>query len=321
MKKFILLFFLLSALSYSCKTPTSALIENHFKIQNFSSGSGMAKVKNTYYACGDDDAKLWFLNQNGEVLNSWKIWDTTDIQNNRINKNTKPDFEAISKITIQNDTALLVFGSGTKPFFREFIIEVHLSAHSFAYRKNATKLYEWIKNEAGLKKDELNIEGACTFEDDILILNRHNNQIYQINQAGLLHYLTYNDVSKLIMRKNHFKLPVIGKDTARLSSATRIPNTNLICFSASIEKTDQWINDGEILGSFIGLINWENKEYFSTKVKLKNNIQFKGKLEAIEYKNLKNNTLNIIGLTDDDDGTTSFLSIRLVNIPEKWLLK
>lgn len=316
--KILLSIAIIGIFSIACKQKISAIVEKEFKIPNFSSGSGMAKINNVFYACGDDDARLWFLDNEGKVLNTWQIWDSTDIENNRISKKVKPDFEAITNITIQNDSALLIFGSGTKAVKREYIIEAHITPNQFAYRKNAQKLYEWIKKQANLGEDELNIEGACSLYEDILITNRHNNQMYQINKKGLLNYLENNDLSLLSMKISHFKLPVVGKDTARLSGATRIPNTNIICFSASIESTENWVDDGKILGSFVGLINWDTKEYFSTKLELKNKADFKGKLEAIEFNGFKNNSLNLIGITDDDNGTTSFLKIQLVNIPTKW---
>lgn len=319
--KIFLYTFSIFFLTIGCKKYTYTIIDREFKIPNFSSGSGMAKIDNIFYACGDDDARLWMLDNEGKVLNTWQIWDTNYIENNRILKKMKPDFEAITEISIHNDSVLLIFGSGSKAINREYIIEAHIKPNQFAFRKNAQKLYEWIKINANLGNDELNIEGACSINDDILFFNRHNNQVYQINKSGILNYLENNDLSLLTIKIFHFKLPIIGSDSARLSGATRIPKSNIICFSASIENTNNWVDDGKISGSFIGLINWDNKEYFSTKLKLKNKKDFKGKLESIEYNGFRNKSLNLIGITDDDDGTTSFLKIQLVNIPSKWQIQ
>jgi hypothetical protein len=103
-------------------------------------------------------------------------------------------------------------------------------------------------------------------------------------------------------------LPVFKYDTARFSGASYLKERRALLFSASIETTDNWQDDGKILGSFIGLIHLDslaNKNPFCEPVYLKDSTRFKGKIEAVQGIK-KDDHLHIYFVTDDDDGTTGW---------------
>lgn len=309
------LFLILSVLFLvACNTPEIppvAKVTLIKAIPNFSSGSGMELLNNTLYAVGDDDAYIWKLTTEGEEINHWRIWDTAEIVNNRIPKAIKPDFEAVSWYPIENDSALLIFSSGSKPS-RTYIIEAHLSAHPIAFRKNGAKLFDWIKADGNLSEKEINIEGAAFWNAQLLLLNRARNELYLIPKTQFDVFLNINTTSQLTKQTFAYTLPKIDGTEARFSGAAVYKD--FLIFSASVEHNSDNYHDGAIGGSFIGIINLTTLELIKVYPIVYNNEILKVKLEAINLIRFDNQNITLAGITDDDDGTTSFLHIVLENI-------
>ena len=80
---------------------------------------------------------------------------------------------------------------------------------------------------------------------------------------------------------------------------------DLLFFSASVEKTSDWVNDGEILGSFIGIINLcapdEEIKFFS--------VEGEFKIEALMVLEKKKENYVLLAMTDNDNGESELLKI------------
>lgn len=282
-------------------------VQSYQKIKNFSSGSGMAFYNNHFYLVGDDDPFLIKTNKEGEILQKWQLWDSSDVQDGRINKKVKPDFEAISLFPYKNDTLLLIFGSGSKSPKRDVIIAFHPRTETID-TLNGAAFFAWFKETKGLSNDEINLEGAAYHNENLYLLNRHNNTMYTFTKEGFTVFLENGLTDSLSGSQNHYVLPVFKNDTARFSGASYLKERSALLFSASIETTDNWQDDGKILGSFIGLIHLDslaNKNPFCEPVYLNDSTRFKGKIEAV-HGIQKEEELSIFFITDDDDGTTGW---------------
>lgn len=296
-----------SSISQITENKKNIEVLSYQKIKNFSSGSGMAFYNNHFYLVGDDDPFLIKTNKEGDILQKWQLWDSSDVQDGRINKKVKPDFEAVCLFPYQEDTLLLIFGSGSKSPKRDVIIAFHPRTETIDTLKGAA-FFAWFKETKGLSSDEINLEGAAYHNENLYLLNRHNNTIYTFTKEGFTVFLERGLTDSLSGSQNHYVLPVYKNDTARFSGASYLKERRALLFSASIETTDNWQDDGKILGSFIGLIHLDslaNKNPFCEPVYLKDSTRFKGKIEAVQGIK-KDDHLHIYFVTDDDDGTTGW---------------
>jgi len=90
------------------------------------------------------------------------------------------------------------------------------------------------------------------------------------------------------------------------SGACLLPDNSGLLFTASLEATNNSYNDGEILGSYIGFINFDNIENGQSHTAI---IKSEGKtlitkLEGISIKHFSNNKIDAIAVSDNDNGTS-----------------
>ncbi|WP_107038420.1 DUF6929 family protein [Brumimicrobium mesophilum] len=284
-----------------------SIVLHYTKIPSFSSGSGMAYHNGSFYAVGDDDPYLIQVNPLGEILNKWQAWDASQVENGRIKKKVKPDFESIACIPFEKDTLLLIFGSGSKSPKRDVIISFSTRTEEFKTLEGQ-KFFQWIRTNANLTEDEINLEGAAFHNQVLYLMNRHNNEMYSLPFDGFRHFITTGDTSQFSVTINQFELPTHQKDTARFSGASILAEQNKLLFTATIELTRDWVDDGDILGSFMGEIdldNLNNKKLTCYPIYNNDSMRFEGKIEALQgfY---SEDGITIQFITDDDNGTTGW---------------
>lgn len=292
----------------------SAIIIDVKEMDVLSSGSGMVFHNGAFYAVGDDDPFLWKLDLNGNVLNKWTIWDTSSVKQNRIPKKIKPDFEAMSLYNNKNGSKLLIFGSGSKPKKRDLILQFDLTTETMLEdTPSALSFFHFLRMSV-FSKPTLNMEGATFWDDQLLLLNRSTNSLLNIPTTHFFEMLQQDSISTINYDMYHYTLPVLGGDTARFSGASVIPQTNYLLFSASIEQTKDWVEDGGILGSFIGLINLKHLDkppIICELVKWEDGSTFLGKIEGVHGTLNNDGTISVTAITDNDDGKTNWLKINL----------
>lgn len=107
---------------------------------------------------------------------------------------------------------------------------------------------------AGLKQEQLNIEAAEVFKDQLLLFNRGENLIIK---CSLPQFKAYLKEGKKIPNMEVFKidLPEIGGIPSGFSGASLDPENGILYFTATVENTENWIDDREVLGSFVGIID------------------------------------------------------------------
>lgn len=306
-KPVIFLFFI-SLLIISCVKTKNIEVHSRAPIKGFSSGSGMAKFNNNLYAIGDDDAYLWeYSLTTKEWLPILQIWDNSQVKNGRIPGKVKPDFEAMITAEINNSPTLIIFGSGTKVETRENILLVNIESQEINIIKTP-KFYNWLRSVNGLSMNNLNLEGAAIYKDQLILSNRSNNQLYFIDFSSFETFLnTEQNTLPQIRRKITYDLPVINKDTARFSSLE--VHEDKLFFSASIESTETWTTDGEIKGSFVGEIDLKSDE---KKLLHCLPITSQGKIieDKVEGITFDATQQQIHAITDNDDGSTFHLILN-----------
>ena len=92
-----------------------------------------------------------------------------------------------------------------------------------------------------------------------------------------------------------------------------MPLNNGLLFTASLEATSDATSDGEILGSYIGIIEFSNFNHRITDtqiLKVENKI-LKTKIEGIAVKSMQNNKVKVICVSDNDNGTSWIYELRV----------
>ncbi len=251
MKSFHLLFILiLTIFHFACHSQSSQLKVENIRILDVPSASGMTKMKETILAVGDDSPYLFYLDENFEVVKFRAISSTEGIANGKVPKKIKPDFEAIEFI---NEHEFIIFGSGSKSPVRDILITGNLVDTTFQ-TYSLTNFYQHLATLDPITSGEINIEGAAFYSDTLYLLNRLNSVIISVNYQEFLSFVI--DQTPLTTLQTYaITLPSIGDIPSGFSGATIGLNPPHLIFTSSVENTGDAYADGEILGSFVGMVD------------------------------------------------------------------
>ena len=217
------------------------------KILGIGAASGIVYTNNSLFVISDNSGFLYqYQLQNNHLLKHPLIENPSE----NILKKLKPDFESI---TLKGNE-LHIFGSGSTRNRNKKII--------FNLKNNSTKeydlseLYKSIKTSISISDDELNIEGAFYYNEDLHLLQRGNgvnskNGIIKIN--GNFDDSNQSHTKPVEVQFQSVQLPKIKHIETSFTDAIVVENK--IYFLACAENTLSTYDDGDIFGSLIGCIN------------------------------------------------------------------
>lgn len=272
-----------------------------------SAASGIEFYKGHYYVIGDNSPSLFKLNENLEIVNTFKI--VADVFEEPIPKKLKPDFEATAIITIANQDFLLIFGSGSKTKHRNLMLVFNLQSEQIVNTYNLLSFYQYLKQKTGAA---INIEGAVASENKLVFFNRANNQVYAVAYEHLITEKFLNEDTCI-----HFcnlSLPVKENQHLGVSGAFYDKINDLIFCTASIEQTSNWIDDGKILGSYLVVINLtqvlnNEKILVSNFLKLSDNL----KIESLCLNQKFSDVYQFLMVADPDNNESIFVELNIRN--------
>ena len=316
-------------LNFSCQTqkpdsphrPTmqiyQALLEQETLLSDIPSGSGLVKTGESFFLITDDSPYFFRLSGQPPIVQKFRLNATVDTSYYRIPKLLKPDYESATTLNIGNTTYLAAFGSGSKSPERDSLLLINLHNPNQTVTYALTELYRRIQKENNLSEGNLNIEGAATIGDDLYLLNRGINLAIKINWPELYSSLRGKSVMQAVTIASYrVTLPKTQGFEPGLSGACRLPGSDKLLFCASIENTKSWIEDGEIMGSFIGILDTDRLSEAPlasfaplTDAQGKPVIE---KVESVEWlQQEKSGDLLLMALTDNDLGASKMLKVRL----------
>jgi len=286
-------------------------------LPSLSSASGIGIHNEVIYIIGDDIPWLYKLDSKLQIISKTQITSNNALFVGRTPKKLKSDFEAAEIIIENGILELVIISSGSTKKTRDtaFIISI---LDSSIISKNIRPLYDTIKQVANLPAtNEINIEGIAFSKKDVFLFHRGNvseNIIIKINRSIFINYLTTNtSVPKFDIFR--FNLPDYKGITAGFSGAcVNHDNTGLL-FTASMEDTNDEINDGAVLGSYVGIIPFSSmhKGEFTASLLMENNTVLEKKLEGIAISSIdKNGNIKAITVCDNDDGTSDIISFNII---------
>ncbi len=282
------------------------------------SASGLAEVPEGWLVACDDAHDLFLLDREGGVVGKWPIAPPSPVVvDGKIPKKYKRDFEAIASWRQGKQTELLTFGSASKLPQRSYIVQsTWLDTLKSSVEIQAEPFFQHLLQSAKINPEQLNIEGAAAFDKQLIMLNRGLNLSIVIDLKAFTTYLSGNCKGTVpIIAIHRYTLPEIEGIQVGFSGACTDLRRNRLYFCASAEDTADWINDGDVLGSYVGWIvrptAADGGEMFAMPVVDEAGAITRDKIEAIGLLPPVNGNVQLMALTDNDGGHSQMLILEL----------
>lgn len=288
-------------------------IIDRLMLEQIPSASGIEHLNGHFWIVGDNSPWLFEMTEQFIVINRYEIFSTDSLENNVIPKKRKHDFEAMTAMVWQGDSALFIFGSGSKSPERNIGKLIQFGPKLKESKFDLTELYTWIKEEAKLKDEDLNIEAATVLGKKLYLFNRGKNKLLVMDQKDFIDYLN-GERQKLKIKSFTIDLPNIDGAESGFSGATADALNNRLIFTASVENTSNWIDDGAVLGSFLGTIDADklhNHYVPLCEQIMQDNDALLVKVESIAIKSATQESLNCLLVTDSDGGKSELIEISI----------
>lgn len=290
------------------------IIDKIVELEAVPSASGIEWIDSSFWIIGDNSPFLFKINEDYEIEKAYEIGDVSKLEKKVLNKANKADLEAMTRIEIDGEPGVFVFGSGSKDKLRnvgQFIDLKGVVRNQF----DLTLLYELLRDEAKLHEKDFNIEAATIYDKHLFLFNRGKNKVITMKTDDFIDFL--------FLKKEEFKvkvhtidLPEINNVEAGFSGATSDEVNGRILFTASVENTSDWVEDGEVYGSFVGSIIPEllTDHYLPETVEImQENEILRIKVESITILNSTSKTTKCALITDSDGSISELLKITIVN--------
>lgn len=284
-------------------------IKRSVKLKGIPGASGVTLWQSRIFLIGDNTPYLYELDGDFRVIGKKPIYRLEHLGGQGIPKRKKPDFEAFEAI---GDKELVVFGSGSKYSHRNSVLQVFPGQRENWYKAHkATYFYQELKKRALSPDDAFNIEACAEYKGQVYLFCRTSNVIFQFKYVSLINYFLsktyYPEVQTF-----RATLPAIQGLPAGFSGAT-ITDNGLLLVTASVEDTPNAYDDGEILGSFLGMVP-VNKLHLPEAWSFIP-ITYGGdplKIESVAVlKKRPGRELDLVFVTDSDGGPSLMMEARL----------
>lgn len=292
-----------------------AVIRERRVLNGLLSGSGLERVGDFYYVVCDDSPYLFRLDTAWNIVGTTSLFASDTAAGARIPKNTKPDLEAMCLVEWHGRTELICFGSGSKSPARDVCYRVDVTDPASPQNVRGTgliALYDPLRaNPNVVGANTLNLEAATATGNELLLFQRGNisgiNAVMKYDLRAFMEYLDTPGGQLPKMDFSVFTLPKLQNRHAGFSAA--MTWNDFILFSASVEDTDNEIDDGAALGSFVGLIEKEELRWVCP-VEQSDGIA-RVKIEGISLVRADTTGLEVYAVTDNDQDSSELLRLQI----------
>ncbi|MDO7852603.1 DUF6929 family protein [Hymenobacter convexus] len=275
-------------------------------IPNLPSASGVEIIGATAYVIGDDAPLLYQLDARTlAVTGRVPLFETTAFDTGRLPKADKPDLECMAALTWPDGRAgLLLLGSGSRPNrARGWFVHTETDAPA-PESVDLAPLYALLQPYLALGV-VLNLEAAATSETELLLFQRTVGRadaavLFRLPLAATLAFLAHGGAEPAV-RQQLFELPEIAGSPAGFSGATFVDG--LLFVTASVENTQDAVLDGEVLGSFVGVVDLETQKVVFARLVWRDGRAYCGKVEGLAVRqSIGPGHWELLLVTDDDAG-------------------
>ncbi len=285
------------------------------------SASGIELVGETVFVISDDAPFLYRFQASdlapGEPI---RLFETAHFSSGRIPKALKPDLEAMTFLPPlpRDPGALLLAGSGATSvreggFWVDFQFQNASSLTVFPV--SLSVLYQSLRQylPAG---QSLNIEAMAATAKHLWLFQRPVGTTagrlgfrFKMEDAYYAIRPPYREPPTI--RPHQYTVPEVDGYPGGLSGATFFEDRLFV--TASVEKTRDPVLDGEVLGSFVGVLDPEKPaEGHFAQLTWPDNRPFREKVEGVAVRRRTAAGYELLLVTDDDKGGSTVLVVEVV---------
>lgn len=257
-------------------------LTNFFTIKGISAASGLVYSQNVLFVISDSSSFLYQYDIDKKLLLKFPL--VKDAKEN-IEKENKPDLESITKYGNQ----LIMLGSGSTQK-RNTMFSLDLGSDTLQ-TQDLTELYQNLKTVGSFSDDQLNIEGAIYAHQTMLLFQRGNSKN---SQNGI--FIIPNNQEDGI-RFVPISLPTLDDIETTFTDAILV--NDKIYFLACAENTESTYEDGEVLGTILGIMHAPTFEIIDVQL-----LSEHQKFEGITLYKESENELEFLLCEDNDTETT-----------------
>jgi hypothetical protein len=169
------------------------------------------------------------------------------------------------------------------------------------------EFYDYLRTQNEIEFSEFNVEALAYYDNKLYFFNRGTNEIFVVKKSAFFDFLKRKK-TEIQIKKFKMEIEFIEGLYAGVSGATITANGQVM-ITASSERTGDWYNDGEIVGSAIGWFDLsEMQTNFKVKTQVLKNggIVLKSKIESVAVHSIDQNKAKLF-LVSDNDGDDSEL--------------
>jgi hypothetical protein len=312
---FALFSILLITVACKSKSAMTISIDKQLTLLDIPSASGIENDGESLWVIGDDSPFIFQINKEYLTQNKYAISHglRTEQLEGTISKDEKKDFEAMTLIDWEGKKCLFLFGSGSKSPQRNEGLLVSLKG-SVLETFDLSDFYALVQEKAKLDNEDFNIEAATILDDKLYLFNRGKNKLISMKTEHFVDFISGNEES-IKIKANTIDLPSLNGVKAGFSGATTDIENKRILFSASVENTSNWVDDGAVYGSYIGAIVPEALQHHYTPecVLLEKDKTLLIKVESLTVIKSSKEQTKIVAVTDSDGSYSELLEVTIGN--------
>ena len=213
-------------------------LTNFFTIKGISAASGLVYSQNVLFVISDSSNFLYQYDIDKKLLLKFPL--VKDAKEN-IEKENKPDLESIT----QYGNQLIMLGSGSTQK-RNMMFTLDLGSDALQ-SQDLSVLYKKLKDVGSFTDDQLNIEGAIYAHQTMLLFQRGNSK----NSRNGIFIIPNNQEDGI--RFIPISLPTLDDIETTFTDAILV--NDKIYFLACAENTTSTYEDGEVLGTILGIMH------------------------------------------------------------------
>jgi hypothetical protein len=300
--------------SYICLMKFTLL--NRKTLTEIPSASGIEVMGETIYVMSDDSPWLFKLNNKFELVEKLQIGDIDAAVAGKIPKSRKQDLEAMTTF----GSNILLFGSGSKSPQRDVMVQIDIENSGTIKKYSLVEFYNHLCSAAQLDRSELNIEAAVIIEKTLYLFNRGKNRIFKLDVTKFFSHVE-NNAPVPSLEICSATLPFLNGIESGFSGAALSLDAKYIVFTASVENTPNWVDDGEILGSFVGIFPLDefgascNPGCIAITDLARNILKIKVESVAVQ-KSASPNTLRLLMVTDNDGDSSELIEAEILMLDD-----
>ena len=312
---FALLVVLLMAVACKSKSTMAITIDKQIPLLDIPSASGIENDGEYLWVIGDNSPFIFQMNKEYHIQSKYTISNGLKPEHleSTISKDEKKDFEAMTLIDWEGEKCIFLLGSGSKSPQRNDGLLISLQGDVLE-TFDLTEFYKLIQEEAKLDEEDFNIEAAAILEDKLYLFNRGKNKLISMKTKHFIDFMSGHEES-LKLKANTIDLPSLNGVKAGFSGATTDTENKRILFSASVENTSNWVDDGAVYGSYIGIIVPDELQHHYTPecTLLEKDKTLLIKVESLTVIESNKEKTKIVAVTDSDGSASELLEVTIVN--------